>query len=211
MVTTRHGLHANRRTTRQNNKQRSNRRKDKFTFKDYDEKLSSLGRRKKREKQPPNHTDVDKNNKTSTNVPSQPLRKVTRAALYNIGKVLNYEEQIEAPNKRDDDSTLLFPIPEIPDLPSILDNDDALDINSTNIDCQRNNTNGSIPMSSKQTMVETVQIQRSSSSTSLISTKDSIVNEDLTTDGNTSYKTINDLRNIIKYFGMSNHTTSNLP
>ena len=36
-------------------------------------------------------------------------------------------------------------------------------------------------------------------------------NEDLTTDGNVSYETINDLRDVIKYFGMSNHTTSNLP
>jgi len=60
-------------------------------------------------------------------------------------------------------------------------------------------------------MIEPVQIGRSSSSTSLLSMKDSIMNEDLTTDGNVLDETINDLRDIIKYFGMSNHTTSNLP
>ena len=41
--------------------------------------------------------------------------------------------------------------------------------------------------------------------------RDSITNGDLTTDGNVSYTIINDLHGIIKYFGMSSHTPTNLP
>ena len=132
MVTTHHSLHTNCRTTRRNDKLKSNRRKDKFTFQDFDEKLSSLRRKKKQEKAPPLNDSiaVDKNNKTGTNSPWS-LEKASIAALYNIGKVLNYEDQIEALNKCDDESKFLsFPIPGIPDLLSILDNDDAPAINN---------------------------------------------------------------------------------
>ena len=55
------------------------------------------------EKTPPNDSiAVDKNNKTGMNAPRS-LGNASRAALYNIGKVLNYEEQIEAPNKCNDE------------------------------------------------------------------------------------------------------------
>ena len=62
------------------------------------------------------------------------------------GKVLNYEEHIqEAPNKCDNESTIQsFSILGIPDLLSILDNDDSiLDFNSTKsmIDPKTNNSN----------------------------------------------------------------------
>ncbi len=60
-------------------------------------------------------------------------------------------------------------------------------------------------------MVQAVQIGRTSSSTILLSMRDSIMNGDLTTDGNVLYATINDFHDTIKYFGMSSHTTTNLP
>ena len=63
-------------------------------------------------------------------------------------------------------------------------------------------------MCNKQKMIHTVQIGRSSLSTNLLSMRDSITNEALTTDGIISYATINDLHDNIKYFGMSSHMYS---
>ena len=147
-----------------NKKQTTSRKKEKFILNDFDEKLSSLARRKNnREKQPSlnnaNCIDVDKNDNNRANVEARPLRKASRAALINIGKALSYEDKIEVPSKHDDDSTLTFPIPEIPEIPLTLNSNDAFDmIDHANIDPQTiNTTNESIPfMPSKKSIILTV-------------------------------------------------------
>ena len=67
--------------------------------------------------------------------------------MINIGKVLNYKDKIEAPNKNDNDSTLRFLISEIPDFPLTLNDNKTFDmIYHTNIDHQTNiTTNESTP------------------------------------------------------------------
>ena len=145
--------------------------------------MSSLGKRKKREKASSDDIALDENNKTSTKAPWSLWKTSIWSCFVQHGdSTINYEEQIEAPNKLDVDSTFLsFPILGIPDLPSIyiLDND-VFGMNSKNIVSQTINTNGCTTLYNKNQMVETVQISRGLSSASLLSTRDSIKNEDWT-------------------------------
>ena len=85
--------------------------------------------------------------------------KKTRATLINIGKVLNYKDKIEAPNKNDNDSTLRFLISEIPDFPLTLNDNKTFDMIYHTFPCPSENEKFSTDISTCMYLLKNTKLQ----------------------------------------------------